>query len=540
MHKLEIKLKQHTPLIHFQHDQEGATLRASEVKPKLDKFIIQQAFHNNFDECKEYLVGYDPDPQKRENSIMALRGKWNTGFRALNYKISIESNSKIQNVELLFGPNRKGKYTTYYEEITIKNGEEKCDHNPFPFLISDMGGKDSIDELFNMCMYKNTTLTICAFNIELINTISQNIFRFFAIHNFGQRQTKGFGSFTVEYLKIDDQQEYTIKDWNDYKKSYDNGTWVLCFDLDKSDNDFRRQLMLFSVIDFYWRCLKSGINYTKRLIKDDTVKEIYKERYLKAYLWTYLNITKRLYTWEKRRLKNEFHLEAESPQRNYKDNPNSAVFARGMMGCPVNYEYRVPTGVPNEKGKEICDKYTIDIENYVQDPIDDNDRRDIIERIASPIIFKPYVDDTKVYVAILFDEALISKIKEIPVRKRYFKFSIGEDSTSIPIEPESIDYPELITGFNRFIWSDTDYINSLWGKLEKDNKGRKNWHPYVTVKKDGDVVSRMCCGVSITFKFIPRNFQWNNILLPASPENEEDLNNEWSKHYVHIKRIKKQ
>ena len=37
---MEIKLKQQTPLIHFQHDQEGATLRATEVKAKLDKFIL--------------------------------------------------------------------------------------------------------------------------------------------------------------------------------------------------------------------------------------------------------------------------------------------------------------------------------------------------------------------------------------------------------------------------------------------------------------------------------------------------------------------
>ena len=38
--KLELKLRAQTPLIHFQHAQVGATLRASEVKPKLDKFII--------------------------------------------------------------------------------------------------------------------------------------------------------------------------------------------------------------------------------------------------------------------------------------------------------------------------------------------------------------------------------------------------------------------------------------------------------------------------------------------------------------------
>lgn len=35
-------LEQQTPLIHFQYDQPGATLRATEVKPKLDKFIIKK------------------------------------------------------------------------------------------------------------------------------------------------------------------------------------------------------------------------------------------------------------------------------------------------------------------------------------------------------------------------------------------------------------------------------------------------------------------------------------------------------------------
>ena len=42
MYKLEFTLKQHTPIIHFQHDQDGATLRASEVKPKLDRFIYSK------------------------------------------------------------------------------------------------------------------------------------------------------------------------------------------------------------------------------------------------------------------------------------------------------------------------------------------------------------------------------------------------------------------------------------------------------------------------------------------------------------------
>jgi len=41
-YKLCFKLKQHTPIIHFQADQKGATLRASELKPKLDRFLIDK------------------------------------------------------------------------------------------------------------------------------------------------------------------------------------------------------------------------------------------------------------------------------------------------------------------------------------------------------------------------------------------------------------------------------------------------------------------------------------------------------------------
>lgn len=32
-----------TPMIHFQHDQKGATLRATEVKPKLDRYLLKCA-----------------------------------------------------------------------------------------------------------------------------------------------------------------------------------------------------------------------------------------------------------------------------------------------------------------------------------------------------------------------------------------------------------------------------------------------------------------------------------------------------------------
>ena len=40
--KLEIDLKCHAPIIHFQPEEEGATLRASEVKPKFDRYLMKK------------------------------------------------------------------------------------------------------------------------------------------------------------------------------------------------------------------------------------------------------------------------------------------------------------------------------------------------------------------------------------------------------------------------------------------------------------------------------------------------------------------
>ncbi|MGB3465250.1 MAG: hypothetical protein WBA74_08270, partial [Cyclobacteriaceae bacterium] len=48
MHQLTFTLAQHTPLIHFQHDQQGATLRATEVKPKLDQYLLTALGNGNY------------------------------------------------------------------------------------------------------------------------------------------------------------------------------------------------------------------------------------------------------------------------------------------------------------------------------------------------------------------------------------------------------------------------------------------------------------------------------------------------------------
>ena len=55
MHKLTFTLKQHTPLIHF-HSEVDASLRATELKPKLDNFL-----HANTEVEKKWKINGQED-----------------------------------------------------------------------------------------------------------------------------------------------------------------------------------------------------------------------------------------------------------------------------------------------------------------------------------------------------------------------------------------------------------------------------------------------------------------------------------------------
>jgi hypothetical protein len=141
MYKLEVKLKQHTPLIHFQHNQEGATLRASEVKPKLDRFIINK--------LTEEQIAFKHIKSTRD---------------ALDYKIKIKS----------------GILETY----TIQDRH--------PLFFANMG--DGERKEFRYCD-GYTEVEFQTFHEEIINYLKEYLVEFFLCNNFGTRQSKGFGAF---------------------------------------------------------------------------------------------------------------------------------------------------------------------------------------------------------------------------------------------------------------------------------------------------------------------------------------------------------
>lgn len=205
MSELIIKLKQHTPIIHFQHYQEGATLRASELKPKLDKFLIEKLRDLNTD-YKKFLIG-------------------NEKHLALNYKIKILStNNKIENID-----------------------------ERFPFFFGNMGIKNSNITRIKKFIFTSEPIILrfFSFDNELIDKINTFLPEFFALENFGSRQNKGFGSF---YINTEN------KNYQELNESLFDYKFTI------STNGMNNKFFeLFYQLDLFYRALRPGINLKDHL-----------------------------------------------------------------------------------------------------------------------------------------------------------------------------------------------------------------------------------------------------------------------------------
>jgi len=144
--KATFTLKQHTPLIHFQSDQSGATLRATELKPKLDSFLLEHV----------------KDIPFKTNA---------NGHRSLDYKVKIYSQTIENNL----------KYMTY---IPKKDREKKNLK-----LGSYFGDYDAVQ-------LKNIKVEFFSFNKNVLEAINKYFDEFISISTYGTRSNKGFGDFT--------------------------------------------------------------------------------------------------------------------------------------------------------------------------------------------------------------------------------------------------------------------------------------------------------------------------------------------------------
>lgn len=206
--KLELDLKCHAPIIHFQPsvNAKGATLRASEVKPKFDKYLLTKE--------PEELATYELLPYKMK---------------------FIEKKKK--------------------EVIDEKVADEDVD---IPLYYA----KDQ-----KRMVITNPKIVVTCFDPTLQKLIVKHIKNFFIVTNFGATQGKGYGSFTVIDPEKNDQVEQEniekiliekiLMEEFDLKTLYKMDCDRLSKKLDRNETIE----MIFRVIENFYKIIKGGVNH---------------------------------------------------------------------------------------------------------------------------------------------------------------------------------------------------------------------------------------------------------------------------------------
>lgn len=210
--KKSFKLHQQTSMWHFQPHDSGATLRATEVKPKLDRFLIEW--------CQK----------KHQIDILKEKKNWrvneehpNEEHPAFDYKLEIKNGSN-QVTESLPGRN-----TLFFGNMRTEGEVKK-------YLVK---AKAPI------------LLTILCFHKDLMNMLEECLPTFFLLTNFGTRQSKGFGSFTFENTA--GSAETLLTDWYGDKAIYkiDYGRIDMC----------KTEGKIFRDIEVIYQVMKGGIKF---------------------------------------------------------------------------------------------------------------------------------------------------------------------------------------------------------------------------------------------------------------------------------------
>lgn len=165
---LTLPLEAQSPMIHFQARETGATIRATEVKPKFDRFLWKRIGERGVN--SDGMIQKQPENDRRDAPP------------SLKYRMRIYCPEPPQ-------------------VVSINNGSVKgADGRPVKLqdysysLFYGNSGKATLDEQ-TMGVLSNPVLEIQCLNAELRKLIEESVTEFFLTTNFGTMQSKGFGSF---------------------------------------------------------------------------------------------------------------------------------------------------------------------------------------------------------------------------------------------------------------------------------------------------------------------------------------------------------
>ena len=237
---IEKTLIQQTPIIHFQYGQKGVTLRATEVKPKLDRFLRRKSANDSIpdDWCigstdalnyklRFEAIGTPTVSMAHEYAIEAYREKLNG-----NHDAERAANRNLRNAinGIYFGNMAKSSDNPSVEEYSARVRESFKETVLYPDGIK---------------------LTVICFIPGLKKMIESSLSEFFVVTNFGTMQDKGFGSFMI---KGDDPSDGDISRM--LREAYGAAKCYSFSRYDRRDTD-----KTFDRIKTVYSIMKSGINF---------------------------------------------------------------------------------------------------------------------------------------------------------------------------------------------------------------------------------------------------------------------------------------
>jgi len=308
MYKLKFTLKQHTPLIHFQQDQEGATLRASEVKPKLDKFLretLKQIRPELFVKY-ENLIALLPDSQKQENVPSP-------------YSVAIQPvEDEFVEEFVIASLIPKSMVFEYEKKYTV------LDKTPY-FADNKPIKEGNLNEAKLGLKLKEGHYLIVYFKFrdtKWHELLKDALPLFFVSTNFGSRQSKGFGCF----LPI-----------NTTQKEFEN-LLMMCFPIVFRSSQVKELKNKFFEIDSIYKNLKSG------------------DRNNDSELRKYFNEFRPIIEWEKPAIQEKV-AEISGSNLSIKSKTQNRQFVRALLGLAELYEYPKQDGIKAQVKNDTIARY---------------------------------------------------------------------------------------------------------------------------------------------------------------------------------------
>ena len=343
--KIHIELEQYTPLLHFQGGEPGACLRASEVKPKLDRFVMEWLWSKGIKAIPESWIGHEAGGADRETVIRRT---------ALRYKMKFDGQIKqITADKQIIRPNgkpgiQKNIHSLYFGAMGNQNFDAAKESKVKAVEYSGI-------QMDILCMVRDT-VQIGSEQIALPELLRYLIEPFFALHCFGTRSSKGFGSFGVKSVNGERVDRFSPEKLAEYLPE------KTLFYADYRGQRFMPQSKEYlDDVQTFSALMKAGFNFGDGC-------------YAKGFVFGYFPGD--AYS-EKAMIKRKLLFHKEEDQRvSQRYGKSSApengtfLYKRGLLGTAGTYEYR-----SNREGSRSG---TVTVEGKV------------VKRFGNPVHFKPY------------------------------------------------------------------------------------------------------------------------------------------------------